>query len=55
MVAVEGAGMREGRVERIGWGPTNEEEDRTRQLRGVVRAAGSTLAGRPVTDEGLFG
>ena len=46
-LASEAGGLLEGIVDRLGWAPADGEEDRTRQLRGVVLAAAGTLADDP--------
>ena len=47
MLAAEAAGLLEGMVQRLGWEPSDDEDDRTRQLRGVLLAAAGTLADDP--------
>ena len=43
-LASEAGGLLKGIVGRLGWAPIDGEDDRTRQLRGVVLAAAGTLA-----------
>ena len=43
-LASEAGGLLKGIVGRLGWAPADGEDDRTRQLRGVVLAAAGTLA-----------
>ena len=46
-LASEADGLLKGIVGRLGWAPADGEDDRTRQLRGVVLAAAGTLADDP--------
>ena len=46
-MAAEAAGLLEVMVHRLGWEPSDDEDDRTRQLRGVLLAAAGTLADDP--------
>lgn len=45
--ATEAAGLLGGMVERLGWEPSDDESDRTRQLRGILLVAAGTLADDP--------
>jgi len=46
-MAAEAAGLLEVMVHRLGWEPSADEDDRTRQLRGVLLVAAGTLADDP--------
>jgi len=46
-MAAEAAGLLGGMVHRLGWEPSDGEDDRTRQLRGVLLVAAGTLADDP--------
>jgi len=46
-MAAEAAGLLGGMVHRLGWEPSDDEDDRTRQLRGVLLVAAGTLADDP--------
>ncbi len=46
-MAAEAAGLLGGMVHRLGWEPSDDEDDRTRQLRGVLLVAAGTLADEP--------
>ena len=50
-MAAEAAGLLGGMVHRLGWEPSDDEDDRTRQLRGVLLVAAGTLA----DDAGVIG
>ena len=47
MMAAEAAGLLGGMVHRLGWEPSDDEDDRTRQLRGVLLVAAGNLADDP--------
>ena len=42
--AADALGLLQGQVDRLGWTPLSDDDDRTRQLRGLVLSAAGTLA-----------